>query len=122
MNVVAEAHMVTVMLVLLRFSHRRMRGCCIYHQGYPGPGLGIYEVFVRAISPLGRRIGADGSDRAGCFAAQAGERAARLCRPRPRLRPGCGQRVCSEVGQTVLPAGLKEQCVFELFFLFFFFQ
>jgi len=44
MNVVAEAHMVTVMLVLLRFSHRRMRGCCIYHQGYPGPGLGIYEV------------------------------------------------------------------------------
>jgi len=27
MNVVAEAHMVMVMLVLLRTSHRRMRGC-----------------------------------------------------------------------------------------------
>jgi hypothetical protein len=56
MNVVAEAHMVMVMLVLLRFSPRRMRGCCIYHRGYPGPGLGIYEVLSLSGRQAGNRI------------------------------------------------------------------
>jgi hypothetical protein len=40
MNVVAEPHMVMVILVLPWFFHRRMRGCCIYHRGLSGPGTG----------------------------------------------------------------------------------
>ena len=44
--------------------------------------------FVHPISPLGRPIESNGAGCMGCITAQAGERVAALCRPRPTLRPG----------------------------------
>ena len=58
---------------------------------------------------LDRRMRSDGEISPGRLSAQAGASGRPLCRPRPKLRPGCGQRAnvgcCGRLGRTLLLIG-----------------
>ena len=89
--------------VLLRGGKREKRATKI-ESGEGQMALGFKGAaavagFVPAMRSDGRRIGANGRDQMGQLAAQAGARTRKLCRPRPRLRPGCGLRVRAVMGR-----------------------
>ena len=79
--------------------------------------------FDRPKQPLDRPIEFNGAGCTGCITAQAGERAAVLCRPRPTLRPGKAARARErdgaglrpDLGRATVPVLAQDQ-----YFLFYF--
>ena len=77
--------------------------------------------FVHPISPLGRSIESNGAGCTGRIAAQAGERAAALCQPRPTLRPGWQLARAEAMGRADLLSVLGRERQNEPAFSFFLF-